>query len=90
MIKRHGNVALVQHIRAFQTPSLIGADYDGVADAHNMVVVVAKKYDEGRHGGASEPTGPTGPRATAELTEAADMAVLFFQVACANSFSVNA
>ena len=31
-----------------------------------MVVVVAKKYGEERHGGASEPTGPTGPRDAAE------------------------
>ena len=31
-------------MRAFQTESLIGKDYGGTSDAHNMVVVVAKKY----------------------------------------------
>ena len=33
-----------------------------------MVVVVAKKYVEEKHGGASESTGPTVPRDAAELT----------------------
>ena len=45
---------MAQHVQAFQTDSLIGKDYGGISDNHNMVVVVAKKY-----GGASEPTGST-------------------------------
>ena len=49
MPKRHGDIALVQHMSAFQTDSLIGRDYGGVSDAHNMVVVVAKTYGEKRH-----------------------------------------
>ena len=52
-MKRHGDVALAQHVRAFQSASLIGKDYDGIDDAHNMVVVIAAKYGEERHGGAS-------------------------------------
>ena len=60
-VKRKGDFALAQHMKAFQTASLIGKDYGGISDAHNMVVVVAKKYGEERDGGASEPTGPTGP-----------------------------
>ena len=59
--KRHGNLALTQHVKTFQKTSLIGRDYGGISDAHNMVVVVAKKYGGERDGGASEPTGPTGP-----------------------------
>ena len=57
-----GDLALAQHASAFQTSSLIGADYGGISDQHNMVAVVAKKYVEEKHGGASEPTGPTVPR----------------------------
>ena len=46
-------------MRAFQTASLIGKDYEGISDAHNMVVVVTKTYGKETPGGASEPTGPT-------------------------------
>ena len=53
---RHGDIALVQHMSAFQTDSLAGRDYGGVSDAHNMVVVVAKKYSEKRHRDAAEIT----------------------------------
>ena len=74
LMKRNGDLALTQHVTAFQTASLIGRDYEGASDNHNMVVVVAKKYAKERHGGASEPTGPTGPRDAAELTEGAQNA----------------
>ena len=63
---RHGDFALTQHVQAFQTTSLIGKDYKGISDAHNMVVVVAKMYGEEKHSGASEPTGPIGPPDAAE------------------------
>ena len=46
-------------LSAFQTSSLIGVDYGGISDRHNMVVVVAKKYVEEKHGGASEPSDST-------------------------------
>ena len=42
MIMRHGDFAMAQHMQVFQTSSQIGRDFEGVSDAHNMVVVVAK------------------------------------------------
>ena len=63
---RHEDLALAQHVSAFQTSSLIGVDYGGISDQDNMVVVVAKNYVEEKHGGASEPTGSHRP--AAELT----------------------
>ena len=43
----------------FQTSSMIGHDYEGISNNHNMVVVIAKKYGEEKHSGAAEPTGST-------------------------------
>ena len=67
LVKHHGDVAMVQHVTAFQTSSLIGRDYGGISDNHNMVIVVAKRNAQERHSGASEPTGPTASRAAAWL-----------------------
>ena len=38
---------------------MIGCDYEGISDNHNMVEVVAKKYVEKKHSDAAEPTGST-------------------------------
>ena len=58
-IKRHGDIALAQHVKAFRRAALIGKDYGGVSDAHNMVVVVAKPLpaapQPAARGGAPEP-----------------------------------
>ena len=51
-----GDVALCQHMKAFQKSSLIGHDYRGISDTHNMVLVLAKMYVEEAHSGAAEPT----------------------------------
>ena len=59
---------MVQHMTAFQTSSLIGHDYGGVSDAHNMVIVVGKMYAEVQHGGASEPTGSSAASEVIDLT----------------------
>ena len=74
MVKRHGDLAMAQHVRAFQTSSLIGRDYGGASDNHNMVIVVAKMCTEGILAPAAEPTGPTASRAAVELTEGAEQA----------------
>ena len=58
-VMRPGDLALAQHVSAFQTSSLIGVNYGGISDQHNMVAVAAKKYVEEKHDGASEPTCPT-------------------------------
>ena len=65
-LKRHGDLALAQHVTACQTTSLIGKGYGGISGAHGMVVAVARKYGGERDGGASEPTDPAGPRDAAE------------------------
>ena len=36
---RHGDVALVQHIKAYQVQSTVGKSFDGASDAHDLVVV---------------------------------------------------
>ena len=41
-VKRGGDIALAQHVRAYQRVALIGKCYNGVSDAHNMVVILAK------------------------------------------------
>ena len=69
LIKRHGDLAMAQHLTAFQSSSLIGRDYGGVSDNHNMVVVLAKMKGEEQPGGASEPTGSTPCEPPAGLAE---------------------
>ena len=46
---------MVQHLTAFQTSSLIGVDYEGISEAHNMVVVIAKMRGEEQRALALEP-----------------------------------
>ena len=41
---RNGDWALVQHMNAFQPSSMIGRDYEGISDNHDMVIVEAKNY----------------------------------------------
>ena len=43
LVKRHGDLAMAQHVRVFQRDSLIGLDYGGISDNHNMVIVEAKE-----------------------------------------------
>ena len=77
LVMRHGDFALAQHVRAFQTSSQIGKDYDGISDNHNMVIVVAKMlvedimkmYIEEKHSGASEPLGLTVSRDAPEPSD---------------------
>ena len=73
-LKHRGDVASAQHVRAFQRASTIGKDYGGISDAHNMVVVVAKRNAAERHGGASKPAGRSMPPAAAARTEGANRA----------------
>ena len=61
-MKRHGDIALAQHVRAFQKAASIGKDYRGVSDAHNMVVVLAKINVQKELGGA--PKACCSPRRT--------------------------
>ena len=67
LLKHHGDWAMAQHVRAFQTASLIGHDYGGISDAHNMVVVLAQLYAKEKLDSASEPIGPTAFGASASL-----------------------
>ena len=41
-VRRHGDIALIQHMQAYQKASTIGKDFGGKSDAHNMVIVVAE------------------------------------------------
>ena len=52
---RHGDWTLVQHMNVFQPSSMIGRDYEGISDNHDMVIVEAKKYVEETTSGASGP-----------------------------------
>ena len=60
---RQGDVALCQHMQAFQKSSMVGKDYRGISDAHNMVLVLAKVDGQETHSDAAEPTGSTKRRA---------------------------
>jgi len=59
---------------AFQMSSLVGVDYKGISDAHNMVLVLAKLDGQETHSGAAEPTGSTKRRAaTLKAAPTSDM-----------------
>ena len=69
---RPGDVALVQHMDAFQTASKIGKDCAGASDAHNMVVVVARRCVDEKHGciGSTAKEGSSAAAAAASTAAA--------------------
>ena len=67
LVKHRGDYALAQHVKAFQKSSMIGRDYGGISDNHNMVVVVGKPYAVEKRGGALEPIVPAAPTASRDV-----------------------
>ena len=61
LVMHPGDYALTQHMETFKKSSMIGRDYQGISDNHNMVVVFGKLRAVEKRGGAVEPTGPTAP-----------------------------
>ena len=72
LLRHHGDMALVQHMRAFRIASMIGKSYGGISDAHNMVVVVAELNHQEDRTGVAEPSALAATHAAARHAASED------------------